>query len=35
MIYSEVTVAFPIIAAYVYQKVKDRKPRNWAKLFEK
>ena len=35
MIYSEVTVAFPIIAAYVYQKVKDRKPRNWAKIFEK
>jgi deoxyhypusine synthase len=35
MIYSEVAVAFPIIAAYVYQKVKDRKPRNWAKIFEK
>ncbi|HOK56254.1 MAG TPA: deoxyhypusine synthase [bacterium] len=35
MIYSEVTVAFPIIAAYVYQKVKNRKPRNWNKFFEK
>lgn len=35
MIYSEATIAFPIIAAYVYQKVKNRKPRNWNKLFEK
>ncbi|MGB9677442.1 MAG: 1,9-bis(guanidino)-5-aza-nonane synthase [Candidatus Ratteibacteria bacterium] len=35
MIYSEVTIAFPIIAAYVYQKVKKRKPKNWTKIFEK
>ncbi|MFN4227672.1 MAG: 1,9-bis(guanidino)-5-aza-nonane synthase [Candidatus Ratteibacteria bacterium] len=35
MIYCEVTVAFPLIAAYVYQKVKNREPRNWNKLYEK
>lgn len=34
MIYCEATIAFPIIAAYVYQKVKDRKPKNWAKIFQ-
>ncbi|MCM8804133.1 MAG: deoxyhypusine synthase [Candidatus Omnitrophica bacterium] len=34
MIYCEATIAFPIISAYVYQKVKDRKPKNWANLFK-
>lgn len=35
MIYCEATIAFPIISAYVYQKVKNRKPKNWANLFIK
>ncbi|MCM8833216.1 MAG: deoxyhypusine synthase [Candidatus Omnitrophica bacterium] len=35
MVFCEVTVAFPLICAYVYQKVKNRKARNWNKLFEK
>jgi len=33
MIFSEATIAFPIISAYVYQKVKNRKPRNCSDLF--
>ncbi len=35
MIFCEATIAFPIIAAYVYQKVKNRKSKNWNKLFLK
>ncbi len=33
MIFCEATIAFPLLAAYVYKKVKDRKAKNWAKLF--